>query len=139
MIRSNWFIQAIRSDSQETDSDDEGVHDFKDEKDSKVVKMRMNSLRADLVVKAGLGIARKWVYFGFKLIFTSLLCMIYPSSKVEVIFYESKIRVNGKKISKKSSNVSRKMHWIFEELNQIFCNFICKVEYWRWNWCYKRI
>lgn len=45
----------------ETDSDDEEEAKFKDERDSKVVKTNVNSLRADLVLKAGLGIARKYV------------------------------------------------------------------------------
>lgn len=41
------------------DSDDEDDEDFKDERDSKVVKTKVNSLRADLLLKAGLGMARK--------------------------------------------------------------------------------
>ncbi|CAA9993676.1 unnamed protein product [Nesidiocoris tenuis] len=44
----------------------------------------MTSLRADLVLKIGLGIAR---------------------NKIETLFYESKIRVNGGKITKKSHRV----------------------------------
>ncbi|XP_030559271.1 uncharacterized protein C6orf203 homolog [Drosophila novamexicana] len=63
------------------DSDDEVDAEFKDERDSKVVKTKVNSLRADLLLKAGLGMAR---------------------NKVELKFYESKIRVNGKKLLKKS-------------------------------------
>lgn len=41
------------------DSDDEVDAEFKDERDSKVVKTKVNSLRADLLLKAGLGMARK--------------------------------------------------------------------------------
>ncbi|XP_053945125.1 mitochondrial transcription rescue factor 1 [Anastrepha ludens] len=65
----------------ESDSDDESVAEFKDERDSKVLKASVNSLRADLLLKTGLGLAR---------------------NKVETLFYESKVRVNGKKLSKKS-------------------------------------
>ncbi|XP_030370870.1 uncharacterized protein C6orf203 [Scaptodrosophila lebanonensis] len=67
--------------TEHIDSDDDDDEDFKDERDSKVVKAKVNSLRADLLVKSGLGMAR---------------------NKVELVFYESKIRVNGKKLQKKS-------------------------------------
>ncbi|EDW83033.1 uncharacterized protein Dwil_GK22530 [Drosophila willistoni] len=67
--------------SEDLDSDDEANDEFKDERDSKVVKANVNSLRADLLLKSGLGMAR---------------------NKVELHFYESKIRVNGKKLQKKS-------------------------------------
>ncbi|XP_039492905.1 mitochondrial transcription rescue factor 1 [Drosophila santomea] len=70
--------------SDDLDSDDEDDEDFKDERDSKVVKTKVNSLRADLLLKAGLGMAR---------------------NKVELNFYESKIRVNGKKLPKKSAQL----------------------------------
>ncbi|KAM7361508.1 uncharacterized protein ACRADG_012396 [Cochliomyia hominivorax] len=66
---------------EETDDEEEENVEFKDERDSKVIKSKVNSLRADLLLKAGLGIAR---------------------NKIENIFYESRIRVNGKKLSKKS-------------------------------------
>lgn len=45
----------------------------------------MQSMRADLILKQALGIAR---------------------NKIEVAFYEGKIRVNGKKIQKKSHSVN---------------------------------
>ncbi|XP_062124495.1 mitochondrial transcription rescue factor 1 [Drosophila sulfurigaster albostrigata] len=67
--------------SNDVDSDDEADEEFKDDRDSKVVKTKVNSLRADLLLKSGLGMAR---------------------NKVEHNFYESKIRVNGKKLQKKS-------------------------------------
>ncbi|EDW23951.1 GL23878 [Drosophila persimilis] len=67
--------------ADDLDTDDEADEEFKDERDSKVVKTKVNSLRADLLLKAGLGMAR---------------------NKVELNFYESKIRVNGKKLQKKS-------------------------------------
>ncbi|XP_069961600.1 mitochondrial transcription rescue factor 1 [Bactrocera oleae] len=74
------YNKNFRQDDDK-DSDDERTTEFKDERDSKVLKASVNSLRADLLLKAGLGMAR---------------------NKVETIFYESKVRVNGKKISKKS-------------------------------------
>ncbi|XP_023176586.1 uncharacterized protein C6orf203 homolog [Drosophila hydei] len=70
--------------SNDIDSDDEADDEFKDERDSKVVKTKVNSLRADLLLKSGLGMAR---------------------NKVEMNFYESKIRVNGKKLAKKSEQL----------------------------------
>lgn len=54
-------------------------------KQSKLLTVRVNSLRADLVLKAGLGIAR---------------------NKIENMFYESKIRVNGQKLLKKAAMLS---------------------------------
>lgn len=45
--------------SDDIDSDDEEDDEFKDERDSKVVKTKVNSLRADLILKSGLGMARK--------------------------------------------------------------------------------
>ncbi|XP_063243691.1 mitochondrial transcription rescue factor 1 isoform X2 [Bacillus rossius redtenbacheri] len=71
----------------ESDSDDEEAPegsesvDEGDDKISKVISTTLSSLRVDLVVKAGLGIAR---------------------NKVEALFYESSIRVNGEKLLKKS-------------------------------------
>ncbi|XP_005176695.1 mitochondrial transcription rescue factor 1 [Musca domestica] len=73
--------QKYNKKDVESDSEDEEETEFKDERDSKVVKAKVNSLRADLILKAGLGMAR---------------------NKVENIFYESRIRVNGKKLQKKS-------------------------------------
>lgn len=46
-----------------------------------IAKVHVQSLRADLILKSGLGIAR---------------------NKIETAFYENRIRVNGKKIVKKS-------------------------------------
>ncbi|XP_039966877.1 mitochondrial transcription rescue factor 1 [Bactrocera tryoni] len=75
------YNKNSRQQDDDEDSDDERTTEFKDERDSKVLKTSVNSLRADLLLKAGLGMAR---------------------NKVETIFYESKVRVNGKKINKKS-------------------------------------
>ncbi|XP_058444010.1 mitochondrial transcription rescue factor 1 [Malaya genurostris] len=72
-------------DDEENDDDDDHQVDAFDElvtdKHTKLVKTSVGSLRADLILKAGLGIAR---------------------NKVETLFYESKIRVNGRKLLKKS-------------------------------------
>jgi hypothetical protein len=67
----------------EDDSDDEEFADDIDKQ--KIAKIRVQSMRADLLLKTGLGIAR---------------------NKIEASFYEGKIRVNGKKINKKSVHVS---------------------------------
>ncbi|XP_011190407.2 mitochondrial transcription rescue factor 1 [Zeugodacus cucurbitae] len=75
------YNKKSRQQDDDEDSDDERSTEFKDERDSKVLKASVNSLRADLLLKAGLAMAR---------------------NKVETIFYESKVRVNGKKINKKS-------------------------------------
>uniref|UniRef100_A0A6M2DN83 Mitochondrial transcription rescue factor 1 C-terminal domain-containing protein n=1 Tax=Xenopsylla cheopis TaxID=163159 RepID=A0A6M2DN83_XENCH len=69
----------IKDEDSDTDSDEEEY--FENERDSKIVKTKLNSLRADLILKSGLSIAR---------------------NKIEEHFYQSKIRVNGEKILKKS-------------------------------------
>lgn len=61
------------SDSDSDDEPNDGV--------SKVISVTVGSMRVDLIIKKGLGVAR---------------------NKVEEIFYESRVRVNGKKIPKKS-------------------------------------
>lgn len=76
--------QSSKYEESDSDNDDDDPQ-LQEERDSKVVKVTVNSLRADLLLKAGLQIAR---------------------NKIEVIFYESKIRVNGKKIPKKSVQLS---------------------------------
>ncbi|XP_048000015.1 mitochondrial transcription rescue factor 1 [Leguminivora glycinivorella] len=85
-----WSYNTIRHKSKKQraeESDDEG--DTLDDdpslsRDSKVVKFNTTSLRTDLILKTALGVAR---------------------NKIEQLFYESKIRVNGKKIVKKSLSV----------------------------------
>lgn len=72
----------------ETESDEEEDDDLDEEiidKNTKIVNVRLNSLRTDAILKMGLGMAR---------------------NKIETLFYESKIRVNGKKIFKKSEVIS---------------------------------
>ncbi|XP_058821332.1 mitochondrial transcription rescue factor 1 [Topomyia yanbarensis] len=77
---------AHEKDEDDDDDDDDHQLDAYDElvtdKHTKLVKTSVSSLRADLILKAGLGIAR---------------------NKVENLFYESKIRVNGRKLLKKST------------------------------------
>uniref|UniRef100_A0A1Q3FY42 Mitochondrial transcription rescue factor 1 C-terminal domain-containing protein n=1 Tax=Culex tarsalis TaxID=7177 RepID=A0A1Q3FY42_CULTA len=86
--KANRNQQGRRQEDEEDDDDDDKDLDEFDElltdKNAKVVKTSVGSLRADLIVKAGLGIAR---------------------NKVETLFYESKIRVNGKKLLKKSAQL----------------------------------
>ncbi|XP_034828364.1 mitochondrial transcription rescue factor 1 [Maniola hyperantus] len=78
-------IRQKSKKQKDEDSDDEDVDIFDGDssltKDSKVVKLNTTSLRMDAILKSTLGVAR---------------------NKVEKLFYESKIRVNGKKILKKS-------------------------------------
>ncbi|CAG5046500.1 unnamed protein product [Parnassius apollo] len=72
---------------KDLDSDDEQdvyEDDASLSRDSKVLKFNTTSLRADVVLKSALGVSR---------------------NKIEQVFYESKIRVNGKKIMKKSSPI----------------------------------
>lgn len=78
----SWF----QKEDEDLESDDEDDFDqLIGDKSTKTVKTSVNSLRADLLLRAGLGIAR---------------------NKIELAFYENKIRVNGKKLQKKSSNCS---------------------------------
>uniref|UniRef100_A0A1B0DIQ0 Mitochondrial transcription rescue factor 1 C-terminal domain-containing protein n=1 Tax=Phlebotomus papatasi TaxID=29031 RepID=A0A1B0DIQ0_PHLPP len=69
---------------EDSDSDSDEFEDVK-EKGTNLIKCSVTSLRADLIIKTGLGLAR---------------------NKVEVKFYEGKVRVNGKKIPKKSFHVN---------------------------------
>ncbi|XP_026759858.1 mitochondrial transcription rescue factor 1 [Galleria mellonella] len=71
-----------RHDSDDEDEDYDGDSSLK--KDSKVMKFSTTSLRTDAILKTALGVAR---------------------NKIEQIFYESKIRINGKKILKKSVSI----------------------------------
>ncbi|XP_011560292.3 mitochondrial transcription rescue factor 1 [Plutella xylostella] len=78
-----------KSKKVQHDSDDED--DFQDDdaslsRDSKVVKFNATSMRTDAILKLALGVAR---------------------NKIETVFYESKIRVNGKKIMKKSHGIKQ--------------------------------
>lgn len=72
--------KAASTSESESSEEDVAV-----DKNSKLINANLGSLRVDGIVKAGLGIAR---------------------NKVEVLFYESKIRLNEKKLTKKSEMVS---------------------------------
>ncbi|XP_055551762.1 mitochondrial transcription rescue factor 1 [Wyeomyia smithii] len=77
--------QPAKDDVDDEDSDEDQSDVFEElanDKHTKLLKTSVGSMRADLIVKAGLGIAR---------------------NKVDTLFYESKIRVNGRKLLKKST------------------------------------
>lgn len=85
--KTNYTTVRWKSKKRQYDSDDEELvleDDSSLSKDSKVVKFSTTSMRTDVVLKSALSISR---------------------NKVEQMFYESKIRVNGKKILKKSASV----------------------------------
>ncbi|XP_046740641.1 mitochondrial transcription rescue factor 1 [Diprion similis] len=71
-----------KQSEEEDDEDDDDV--AQQDKTLPTISVRVTSLRADLILKAGLNIAR---------------------NKVETAFYESKIRINGEKLLKKSCQV----------------------------------
>lgn len=81
----SWQFNLIKNypiynkSSHSFQSDDEGFANDQEKKN--IVKYSMQSMRTDLIIKQALNIAR---------------------NKIEVAFYEGKIRVNGKKIQKKS-------------------------------------
>lgn len=63
------------------------MQEFADDVDKKqITKIRVQSLRCDLLLKSALNLGR---------------------SKIEAAFYEGKIRLNGRKINKKSVHVSQ--------------------------------
>ncbi|XP_053699194.1 mitochondrial transcription rescue factor 1 [Sabethes cyaneus] len=77
--------QRAKDDDDDEDSDEDRQDDFEElanDKHTRLIKISLPSMRADLVVKAGLGIAR---------------------NKVDALFYDSNIRVNGQKLLKKST------------------------------------
>ncbi|XP_077286718.1 uncharacterized protein LOC143911622 [Arctopsyche grandis] len=75
-------------DDDDEDDDEYDISKWNNDKslsrDSKVVTLNLTSMRIDTVVKSALKISRK---------------------KIEVIFYESRFRKNGKKVLKKSTPV----------------------------------
>lgn len=98
------FVNSIKFHSSNNliyfQSDDE--NDFLEDPEKKnIVKYKVPSLRIDLIIKSGLSIAR---------------------NKIELAFYENKIRKNGQKIAKKSLPVN-----IGDEIDFIkgrFSNFV---------------
>lgn len=75
---------AEESDEEEPEEESADFDSLIVDKHTKIMTAKVNSLRADVILKSGLSMAR---------------------NKVEEMFYESKIRVNGKKIFKKSDLV----------------------------------
>ncbi|XP_030753202.1 uncharacterized protein C6orf203 homolog [Sitophilus oryzae] len=75
--------QCGKSESESYEEDDDSEEVYQD-KHTKVINISVTSLRVDGILKSGLGMAR---------------------NKIETLFYESKIRVNGEKILKKSTMV----------------------------------
>ncbi|KAL3268545.1 hypothetical protein HHI36_007654 [Cryptolaemus montrouzieri] len=73
-----------KSNKSSGSSDSEKSDLVIDDKVSRTMKINVTSRRVDLILKSGLGIAR---------------------NKIEKLFYESKIRLNGEKIGKKSEQV----------------------------------
>ncbi|XP_017779595.1 PREDICTED: uncharacterized protein C6orf203 [Nicrophorus vespilloides] len=83
--KSNKSKGKSKQQSESEDEPDE--QDFDDElndKSTKLMNLKVTSMRLDGILKSGLGISR---------------------SKVEVMFYESKIRLNGEKVLKKGATV----------------------------------
>ncbi|XP_055688087.1 mitochondrial transcription rescue factor 1 [Lutzomyia longipalpis] len=76
--------KEFSTQDEDSDSDADDLAELK-EKGTNLIKCSVTSMRADLLIKNGLGLAR---------------------NKVELKFYEGKIRVNGKKIPKKSFHVN---------------------------------
>ncbi|CAH0554928.1 unnamed protein product [Brassicogethes aeneus] len=72
------------STDTETESEDKDILDEITDKNMRTLKINVNSLRVDGILKSGLGISR---------------------NKIETMFYESKIRLNGEKLLKKSVNI----------------------------------
>uniref|UniRef100_A0A182Q127 S4 RNA-binding domain-containing protein n=1 Tax=Anopheles farauti TaxID=69004 RepID=A0A182Q127_9DIPT len=81
--------RAAANDDDDLDDEQDDQRDEYDElledKHNRTVRVTVNSMRADLLLKAGLGIAR---------------------NKVDALFYDSKIRVNGRKLLKKSAQLA---------------------------------
>ncbi|KAF5272249.1 hypothetical protein FQA39_LY01331 [Lamprigera yunnana] len=77
--------QAVEDSDEESNEEENADFDsFPTDKSTKLLTIKVNSLRADVVLKSSLHTAR---------------------NKIEEYFYESKIRVNGKKLLKKSELV----------------------------------
>ncbi|XP_058118393.1 mitochondrial transcription rescue factor 1 [Anopheles ziemanni] len=87
-VRNKSKKSGKRESRNEEDlDDDEPEHAYEDivsDKYNRTTKVVVTSMRADVLLKAGLDIAR---------------------NKVDTLFYGSKIRLNGKKLTKKSTTV----------------------------------
>ena len=80
-----WKSKKHRAESTESESDEHTPEEEIVDKNTKFLNAHVNSMRMDAVLKAGLGIAR---------------------TKIDTLFYESKIRVNGQRILKKSAQLN---------------------------------
>nr|CAH1156232.1 unnamed protein product [Phaedon cochleariae] len=80
--KSNIPSHATETET-EKDSSDDTIDDLLD-KSTKTIKINVPSMRMDALLKAGMGLSR---------------------NKIEVMFYESKVRLNGEKVPKKSITV----------------------------------
>ncbi|KAJ8984773.1 hypothetical protein NQ317_012136 [Molorchus minor] len=76
--------QKQESDSESEQETDDNFLDTMQDKNMKTLKVDATSMRLDAIIKAGLGLSR---------------------NKIEVLFYESKVRLNGEKVPKKSAHV----------------------------------
>lgn len=86
LFRSKSKTGKSRSQITETESEKESENqdlDYFEDKNTKNLKISVPSMRLDAVIKSGLGVAR---------------------NKIEVMFYENKVRINGEKVPKKSIN-----------------------------------
>jgi len=83
-LKSRSSKNKQESDSESDANQQDEFADNIQDKHTKIVNINVTSLRADSILKSGLGMAR---------------------NKIETLFYESKIRINGQKISKKSAPV----------------------------------
>ncbi|KAJ8966280.1 hypothetical protein NQ314_003632 [Rhamnusium bicolor] len=79
----NKRTQEYTSDSEKEEPDKDFLDNVQD-KHTKTLKVDITSMRLDAILKAGLGLSR---------------------NKIELTFYESKIRLNGEKVLKKSAHV----------------------------------
>ncbi|XP_015589989.1 uncharacterized protein C6orf203 homolog [Cephus cinctus] len=86
-FKYNRRKSTVQERDDDDDDDEESGNDMADmprDKSTKIISTKVASMRLDLIVKAGLSIAR---------------------NKVELLFYQSRIRYNGQRVLKKSINV----------------------------------
>ncbi|KAM6973060.1 mitochondrial transcription rescue factor 1 [Aplochiton taeniatus] len=83
--QSKQVQEDEEEDSEESDYEDEDKDDFNVPKDFKDLEKYVQSFRFDVIMKAGLDIAR---------------------NKIEDAFYSNKLRLNGQKLIKKSKSVT---------------------------------
>jgi len=85
MIIRNKYNKKSSSSKEDEDSDSDSETEMDDFDKKTLIKVQVTSLRADLLLKSGISIAR---------------------NKIETAFYENRIRRNGKKLAKKSVSCS---------------------------------